>query len=173
MKDGYLKKLDIQEAIASAIPHPQTQEVLRSDIQFSNLSGDFQMAGERTTVSRFALGSGDDWRGGDVLIQASGTSAPGQFDFKVVPRFNPKRVKLEGTIGDAFNDDAGWASYNYIAYYGPSRAEAKADFKSGLKNAATQAVKKQVDRKVEEAKEKAQDLIKDKAGDALKGLFGQ
>jgi hypothetical protein len=173
MKDGLLKKLDVQEALARAIPHPQTQEVLRSDIQFSNASADFSLAGERLTVPRFTLGSGDDWRGGDVLIQASGTSAPGQFDFKVVPRFNPRRVQLQGTVGDAFNDDAGWASYNYVAYYGPSYSEAKADFKAGLQNAAKSAVKKQVDRKVEEAKQKASDLLKEKAGNALKGLFGR
>jgi uncharacterized protein involved in outer membrane biogenesis len=173
LKDGLMKKLDIQEALANAIPHPQTQEILRSDIQFSNATGDFNQAGDRFTLQRFTLGSGDDWRGGDVLIQASGTSSPGQFDFKVIPRFNPRRVKLEGTIGDAFNDEAGWASYNYVAYYGPSYSEAKADFKAGLQNAAKSAVKKQVDRKVDEVKQKASDLLKDKAGNALKGLFGR
>lgn len=178
MKDGLMKQLSYTEKLAAVIPHPQTQAVLRSDIQFSNAAGDFEQGGGAFTLKRFTLGSGEDWRGGDLLLQATGVAVNGgKLDFKVIPRFNPARVQLDGAVGDAFKDKAGWPSYDYIAYYGPTAKEAKADFKSGLQNAAKQVVQKQVDKKVEEVKQKAndavQDAIKDKAGDALKGLFGR
>lgn len=174
MKDGLLKKLDLQEKLAAAIPHPQTQAILRSDISFANATGDFAVANDAFTLKTFTLGSGDDWRGGDLLVQASGMAVKdGKVDFKIVPHFNPARVHLDGAVGDAFNDANGWPTYNYIAYYGPTAKQAKADFKAGLQNAAKQAVKKQVDKQVDAVKQKAADLVKDKLGNSLKGLFGQ
>jgi hypothetical protein len=173
LQDGKIAKTDWQEKIASAIPHPQTQAVLRQDIVFQNLRGDFDYSAEKITLKTFALGSGSDWRGGNLFLQASGTLVPGgAVDFKVEPHFNPGSVQLGGEVGEAFNDDKGWPTYNYIAYYGPSTKEAKADFSKGLENAAKNAVNKKVD----QAKQQATDAIKkqaqDKAGDLIKQLPG-
>jgi hypothetical protein len=181
MKDGKILKTQWQEKLASAIPHPQTQEAIRKDLVFQNLRGEFVYSAEKVTLKSFALGSGEDWRAGDIFLQATGTLVPkGAIDFKVVPHFSPASVKLDGEVGQAFSDNKGWATYDYIAYYGPTAKEAKADFGAGIKNAAKNAVNKKVD----EAKKKATDEVKkqaqQKAGELLKkipglpgGLFGQ
>lgn len=193
LKDGKILKTEWQEKIASAIPHPQTQEAIRKDLVFQNLRGDFKYSAEKIDVKSLALGSGNDWRGGDIFIQAAGSLIPGgAIDFKVVPHFNPNSVQLDGAVGEAFNDDKGWANYNYIAYYGPSTKEAKADFGKGVENAAKNLVNKKVEAAKEQAKEKvnekvnevkgqaqekAKDVLKEQGQDLLKklpgGLFGQ
>ena len=181
LKDGKILKTEWQEKVASAIPHPQTQAAIRKDLVFDNLVGEFSYSEEKVTLKSFALGSGSDWRGGDIFLQASGTLVPGgAIDFKVVPHFNPNNVKLDGEIGQAFSDDKGWTSYNYIAYYGPTTKDAKADFSKGLENAAKNAANKKIDEVKQkatdevkkQAQEKAGDLIKQLPG-GLKGIFGQ
>jgi hypothetical protein len=181
MRDGKILKTEWQEKAAQAIPHPQTQEALRKDIVFQNARGDFSLASNRFTLKNFALGSGQDWRGGEILLQASGAmELGGALDFKIVPHFSPASVKLEGELAQGFNDNAGWPTYDYIAYYGPSSKEAKADFSAGLKKAGRQVI----DKKVDEAKQKAQEELRkqaeEKGGEVLKnlpgglkGIFGQ
>lgn len=177
VKDGELKQLDVVERLAASIPHPPTQAVLRGDIVFANAVGRFSHSAERFTLRSFTLGSGDDWRGGDVLVQASGWLVPGgALDFKVVPRFNPRRVRLDGALAAGFNDEAGWASYDHIAYYGPTAKQAKADFKAGVKKAAQRVVEKKVEAVKEQAKEAVQQKVQEKAGEVLQklpGLFGR
>jgi AsmA protein len=178
MKDGVLKSLSVKQKLADVIPHPQTQALLRSDIAFANAVGEFSHGGGRTELKRFTLGTGDDWRGGDIMVQASGFMVSGaQVDFKVTPRFNPARVRLDGALGDAFNDKAGWPSYDHIAYYGPTSKEAKADFKAGLQKAAKQVVDKKVEAAKQQAQEAVQQKVQEKAGELLKqlpgGLFGR
>jgi uncharacterized protein involved in outer membrane biogenesis len=173
LKDGVIRKTQWQEALAAAIPHEPTRRVIEADIIFSNLVADFSRDAERLNLKNLTLGSGEDWRGGDLFLQAGGfLAADGSLDFKVIPHFNPAKLRLEGVLADGFNDKAGWPTYDYIAYYGPA-GKAKADFKAGLQNAAKKAVQKQVDRKVEEIKKQTQDLLQQKAGEALKGLFGR
>jgi AsmA protein len=177
MKDGKILKTEWQDKLAAAIPHPQTQEAIRKDLVFQNLRGEFSYSAEKATLKSFALGSGEDWRAGEIFLQATGTLVPkGAIDLKVVPHFSPQSVKLEGDLGQAFSDSKGWATYDYIAYYGPTIKEAKADFGAGIKNAAKNALNKKMD----EAKQKAGDEVKkqaqEKAGDLLKklpGLFGK
>jgi hypothetical protein len=167
LQDGKITKTDWQEKIASVIPSASTQAALRKDLVFQNLVGEFGFAANKMTLKSFTLGSGKDWRAGDILLQASGTLVPGgPIDFKVVPHFSPKSVQVGGEVGKAFEDDKGWATYNYIGYSGPTSKEAKADFSQGLQNAAKNAVNKKVD----EAKQKATDAVKQQAGNALKKL---
>ena len=178
LKDGKIMKTEWQEKIASVIPHPQTQAVLRQDLVFQNLRGDFKFSAEKMVLSSLAMGSGNDWRGGDIFLQASGSLIPsGPVDFKVVPHFNPAKVQVGGELGKAFEDDKGWATYNYVAYYGPTMKEAKADFSKGVENAAKQAVNKKVDEVKQKATDEVKKQVQDKAGDLLKklpgGLFGQ
>jgi hypothetical protein len=147
----------------------------------ANFDGNFAYGNGKATLKTFALGTGDDWRGGDLFLQANGAMELGKsVDFKVVPHFNPARVNVGGEVGNAFKDSAGWFTYDYIAYYGPTMKEAKADFSAGLKKAAGRAVEQQVDKVKQQATEKAQEAIQDKAGDVLKqlpgglkGIFGQ
>lgn len=173
LKDGVIRKTDIQERLASVIPHAETQAVLRSDIRFATARGDFAYGADRVTLKNFALGTGDDWRGGDLFLQAVGFMDLGKtVDFKVVPHFNPTKVSVGGEVGNAFKDSAGWFTYDYIAYYGPSMKEAKADFTAGLKKAAGKAVQQQVDKVKQAAQQKVNDAVKDKAGDVIKKLPG-
>jgi len=181
MKDGVIKKLELQEKLAAAIPHPATQEVLRKDIPFGQMGGHIAMKNDKVTLSDFYLSSGADHRGGEILVQANGTQVlGGALDYHITPHFNPRVVKLEGYAADGFNDERGWATYNTIDYKGPDSKSAKADYLAGAKNAA----KKIVDKHIDEVKQKAQDegkkaveekgkdLIKQLPGN-LKGLFGQ
>jgi uncharacterized protein involved in outer membrane biogenesis len=163
LKDGVIRKTDAQEALASAIPDPQTQATLRNDIKFSNATGNLVVEGPKTTLKNFQLGSGSDWRAGALYLQASGTQIKdGALDYRVTPHFNPSQVHVGGDLGKALQDDRGWPTLDYIAYGGPSSDKAKADFTAGLQKAAAKAIGGQV-----------QNLIQNNAGNALKGLFGQ
>ena len=145
------------------------------------MGGQVNLANQVMKLSGFYVSGGSDHRQGDFLIQATGTQVlKGATDFKVVPHINPRVAKLDGVIADGFNDEMGWATYNYIAYKGDSFDEAKGDFLQGVKGAA----KKIVDKKVEEVKQKAQEEVKKQAEEKgkelikqlpgnLKGLFGQ
>jgi len=162
LADGVIRKTDLQEQLAAAIPDPQTQAVLRGDITFSNAVGEVELAGPRRTLKSFTLGSGSDWRGGILFAQASGTLVKdGPVDLRITPHFNPAQVHVGGDLGKAFEDSRGWPTFDYIAYAGPTQAQAKADFTAGLKKAAVKAVTDQV-----------QKAVQDKAGDALKQLPG-
>jgi uncharacterized protein involved in outer membrane biogenesis len=163
LKDGVIRKTDAQEALAAAIPDPATQATLRNDIKFSNAIGNLVVAGTKTTLKNFQLGSGSDWRGGVLYLQASGSQVKdGALDYRVIPHFNPAQVQVAGDLGRALQDDHGWPTFDYVAYGGPTAAQAKADFSAGIQKAATKAVTNKV-----------QDLIQNQAGNALKGLFGQ
>jgi uncharacterized protein involved in outer membrane biogenesis len=163
LKDGVIRKTDVQESLASAIPDPQTQAVLRGDIKFSDAVGNLVVEGPKTTLKSFQLGSGADWRSGVLYLQASGSQfKDGPLDYRVVPHFNPAQVQVAGDVGRALQDERGWPTFDYIAYGGPTAAQAKADFSAGIQKAATKAVT-----------DKVQDLLKNQSGNALKGLFGQ
>ncbi len=171
LQDGKITETTWQENIAAVIPYPPAQAALRKDLVFQNMTGDFAMAADKMTLKSFTLGSGSDWRGGDILLQASGTLVPGgAIDFKVVPHFSPNNVKVDGEVGQAFADDKGWATYNYIAYYGPTAKEAKADFSQGLQNAAKNAVSKKVAAAQQQATDAVKQKVQQQAGDALKKL---
>jgi AsmA protein len=163
LKDGVISKTDAQESLAAVIPDPQTQALLRDDIKFSDAVGNLVVEGTKTTLKNFQLGSGADWRAGALYVQASGTQIEdGALDYHVVPHFNPAQVHVGGDLGRALQDERGWPTFDYIAYGGPTAAQAKADFTAGIRNAAARAVTNKV-----------QDLLKNGAGNALKGLFGQ
>lgn len=163
LKDGVIRKTDAQEALAAAIPDPATQATLRNDIKFSDATGNLVVAGTKTTLKSFQLGTGSNWREGALYLQASGTQVKdGALDYRVIPHFNPGQVQVGGDLGRALQDDHGWPTFDYIAYAGPTVAQAKADFSAGIQKAATKAVTNKV-----------QDLIQGQAGNALKGLFGQ
>jgi hypothetical protein len=182
LHDGVIRKLDVMESLASVIPHPQTQQVLRSDIKFSNLVAQLQYASRKVTLKNFQMGSGPDWRQGPVYVQANGAMVlDGPADFKIVPHFNPNVDAIGGDLGKAFQDAKGWPTYDFIEYAGPSLNQAKADFTAGLKKAAGKAVQQQVDR----LKKAATDQVQQKAGALIKqavpgglpgglnGLFGK
>jgi uncharacterized protein involved in outer membrane biogenesis len=163
LRDGVIHKTDAQESLAAAIPDPQTQATLRDDIKFSDATGNLVVEGPKTTLKNFQLGSGTDWRGGTLYLQASGTQIKdGALDYRVIPHFNPAQVRVAGDLGRALQDGRGWPTFDYIAYGGPTAAQAKADFTAGLQKAATQAIGNKV-----------QDLLQNNAGNALKGLFGK
>ncbi len=177
LNNGVLKKLDAQERLASAIPHPPTAEALRQDIDFDQAFGDFSLKNSTLNLGQFTLSSGKDHREGNLLIQAKGTQViGGATDFKITPHFNPRVVKLDGTLGDAFNDDAGWATYDYLGYSGPDSDSAKADYKAGAKGAMNRLLQKQLDQQKKQLQDKAQEegkkLLEDKGKDILK-LFGK
>lgn len=168
--DGKLSKLDVQEKLASAIPHPATAEALRKDLEFGQMLGDFTFKNEVMKLNSFEMSSGKDKRQGQMLILASGQlRVGGAADFKVVPHFNPNVVKLDGVLQDAFADEAGWATYNSIGYAGPTLDSAKANFKEGAKNAAKQVVQKEATKLIQD---KGKDLIKQLPG-GLQNLFGK
>ncbi len=181
MKDGKLKKLDSVERLAAAIPHPQTQAVLREDIDFGQMGSKLTLRQAKLTVTDFYLSTGADHRGGKLLMQGAGSLVlGGAVDFRMTPHFNPSVVKLDGVAAEGFNDDAQWATYNYLAYKGPTLAEAKADYLAGAKNAAKRVVDKKVQQVKQQAQEKAKEVIQEKGKDLikqlpdnLKGLFGQ
>jgi hypothetical protein len=161
--DGVIRRTDLQERLAAAIPDPQTQAVLRGDIPFANAIAEVVVAGPKTTLKSFNLGSGKDWRAGTLFLQASGTLVKdGPVDLRITPHFDPTQVRVGGGLGRALEDAKGWPTFDYIAYAGPTLDQAKADFSAGIQKAATKAVADQ-----------AQQLIQGKAGDALKKLFGQ
>jgi uncharacterized protein involved in outer membrane biogenesis len=160
---GKFSHLDIQEKLAAVIPHPATAQALRGDITFDRCETDFTMKDGKAAWSNLVVSTGADNRGGTVYIQGNGWMKPGaDIDCHVVPHFNPSIVRLDGALQDAFGDDKGWATYDSIAYYGPSSDKAKADFSHGVKKAATQLITKQVNKAIQQ---KGQDL--------LKGLLGR
>jgi AsmA protein len=168
-KDGVIRKTDMQERLASVIPHPQTQQLLRADIKFAEAKGLIQYSARRMTLKSFDLGSGSDWRGGDEYVQASGIlDLDKDLDFKIVPHFNPAADNIGGDLGRAFQDDKGWPTYDYIEYSGPSAKEAKASFTAGLKKAASKAVAQHVD----QVKQVARQAVQKNAGSLLKKLPG-
>jgi uncharacterized protein involved in outer membrane biogenesis len=169
MLDGVLKKLDLSEKLAAAIPYPATQDILRKDINFGEMAGKVSLKNEKLTLSDFFLGSGADHRQGEIYVQASGTQVMGgALDYKIVPHFNPRAVALQGPAADAFNDDQGWPTFDYVEYKGPNSASAKADYSAGAKKAATKAAQKQVQQLIQN---QGQGLIKQLPG-GLQNLFG-
>ncbi|MES2201093.1 MAG: hypothetical protein V4498_02465 [candidate division FCPU426 bacterium] len=180
MLDGVLKKLDIQEKLAVSIPHPPTAEILRKDIHFGQMFADFTLKNEKFVLSNFVLSSGKDHRGGDLMLQASGQmQLGGALAFRVIPRFNPRLVKLEGLLQDAFADEAGWATYNYIGYAGPDLDHAKSDFKAGAVNAAKKVAQKQIEQVKQKVQQEGQKVLQEKGKvietqgkELLKNLFG-
>jgi hypothetical protein len=177
LASGKFTHLEMQEKLASVIPHEPTRKVIGGDITFDRTESNFSMAGGKAGWNDLIVDSGADGRGGTLMIQSNGWMKPGaDVDFHVIPHFNPSVVKLDGSLQDAFGDDKGWANYD-IAYFGPSMKKAKADFSQGAKKAATKVINKKVDeakqKAVEEGQKKAQELLKDKGGDMLKGLFGK
>jgi hypothetical protein len=174
---GRLSKLEMQEKIAGVIPHPPTAAVFRQDITFDRLETDYTMKGGRVAWPNLIIDTGGDGRGGNLMIEGKGWHQLGaDIDMHVVPHFNPSIVKLEGALQDAFGDDKGWATYDSIAYYGPSTKKAKADFSQGVKKAATKVINKQVDaakqKAKEEAQKKAQEVIQQQGGELIKQLPG-
>jgi len=160
---GKFSHLDIQEKLAAVIPHPPTAQALRGDISFDRCESDFTMKDGKASWPNLIVSTGKDDRGGNLLIQSKGWLKPGaDIDCHVAPHFNPSLVRLDGALQDAFGDDKGWATYDSIAYYGPTSDQAKADFSQGVKKAATQLITKQVNK-----------AIQDKGQDLLKGLLGK
>jgi uncharacterized protein involved in outer membrane biogenesis len=160
---GKFSHLDIQEKLASVIPHPATAQALRGDITFDRCESDFTMKDGKAAWPNLVVSTGADNRGGTLYIQSNGWLKPGaDIDCHVVPHFNPSLVRLDGALQDAFGDDKGWATYDSIAYYGPSSDKAKADFSQGVKKAATQLITKQVNK-----------ALQNKGQDLLKGLLGK
>jgi uncharacterized protein involved in outer membrane biogenesis len=160
---GKFSHLDIQERLAAVIPHPPTAQALRGDISFDRCESDFTMKDGKASWPNLVVSSGADDRGGSLLIKSNGWLKPGaDIDCHVAPHFNPSLVRLEGALQDAFGDDKGWATYDSIAYYGPTSDKAKADFSQGVKKAATQLITKQVNK-----------ALQDKGQDLLKGLLGR
>ncbi len=81
-------------------------------------------------------------------------------------------AKLEGVAQDAFGDEAGWATYNYLSYAGPNLDSAHMDFKAGAVNAAKKLVQKQFDQVKQKAQQEGQKALEQKGKDLLKNLFG-
>ena len=121
-------------------------------------------------LNSFEMSSGKDHRQGQMLIMANGQlQVGGAADFKVVPHFNPNVVKLEGILQEGFADEAGWATYNYVGYAGPTLDAAKGNYFEGAKNAAKQVVQKEATKLIQEH---GKDLIKQLPG-GLQNLFGK
>ncbi len=176
LAQGKFAHLDMQEKLASVIPHEPTKKAITMDITFDRTESDFAMSGGKASWSDFITDTGADGRGGNLMIQSNGWMKPGaDVDFHVIPHFNPAMVNL-GALQDAFGDDKGWATYD-VEMSGPTMAKARPDFLQGAKKAATKVINKKIDeakqKAVEEGTKKAQDLLKDKGGDMLKGLFGK
>jgi len=172
-KDGAIRKTDLQEKLAAAIPLPQAQQILRSDITFSEARGQAAYAARRLTLKSFDLGTGADWRQGPEYISASGYEVlEKDLDFRVIPRFNPSQVSGGGDAVRAFEDDKGWPSFDYIDYAGPSQSQAKADFTAGLKKAAGKAVAQHVEQAKKVAVQAAQKAIQQAAPNLIKQLPG-
>ena len=168
--DGKLSKLDVQEKLAAAIPHQPTAELLRKDLNFGQMLGDFSLKNNVMKLNSFEMSSGKDKRQGDILVLANGQmNVGGAVDFHVAPHFNPRAVKLDGVAQEAFADDHGWASYDSIGYVGPTLDQAKADFSEGAKHAVKQVAQKEA---TKFAQDKGKDLIK-QLPSGLQHLFGQ
>jgi uncharacterized protein involved in outer membrane biogenesis len=173
--DAVVRKTNVQERLASAIPYPKVQEFLRSDVKFSMAEGAVLYADHRATLKRFSLGSGRDWRQGSLFVQASGDMVlGGALDFKIVPHFNPSLDLIGGDMGRAFQDERGWPTFDYIEYSGPTTKAATADFSAALSKAAGKALSQHMGQ-IEQA---AQQAIQQKLGGlqlpaGLNKLFGQ
>lgn len=140
VKDGVIRRTDMQARLADAIPYAAIQQALRGDILFSTAQGDFSYAGSRLSLTRFVLGSGADMRQGREFIEAEGFMRPGGLDFKIIPHFNPKLGFPGGELVRAFEDAQAWPTLDYIEYRGSSFKTARADFTAGLQKAAAKAL---------------------------------
>jgi uncharacterized protein involved in outer membrane biogenesis len=173
--NGIFKSTDMQARIADKIPHQPTSALLRRDIDFERFRGDFSLTNGKLNFKNVLMSSGSDNRGGDLMVQAQGfVNLTGKgVDLKIIPRFNPRVVRLEGVLQDAFGDEQGWASYDHIAYQGDDLKNSKADFKAGAKKAAQKAVKKQVQQVQKKVEEEAKKIIEEKGGELLRNIFGR
>ncbi|HTA16119.1 MAG TPA: hypothetical protein VK786_00050, partial [bacterium] len=173
--DAVIRKTNVQERLANAIPYPKVQQFLRSDVKFSAAEGTILYADRRATLKRFTLGSGRDWRQGSLFVEASGNMVlGGALDFKIVPHFNPSLDLIGGDMGRAFQDERGWPTFDYIEYSGPTTKAATADFSAALSKAAGKALSQHMGQ-IEQA---AQQAIQQKLGGVqlpagLNKFFGQ
>lgn len=170
LREGLLRKTELQEKVALAVPWPPAQQALRAELRFADASGLLLYgAGRRLELKSFNLGSGPDWRSGSAWVQASGTwDLAGPLAFRIVPHLNPAQLGLAGETAQAFADEKGWPSFDYVSYAGPDLGSARADFTAGLKKAAGKALERRLEPVKQELQKKAGELLQQ-----LPGLLGR